>query len=315
MSFFSSDVFLESAAAAFFPRRCHAVETVRVADGAYRLLVVGRAPVTTLPFLDFVEPLCGAPAARRTHGFLPRAVRGVVPAARWAVDGLAARYEPSPYVEWSTVGSWDGFVAAVKARSHLPFAGTARKRRRMQREIGPMRIQRRDDDRALVELCMTWKSAQYRRSHYVDLFALPGPRELFFELQRRGALWVTALHAGSRTLAVNVGVLWEGRAYYWLQAYDLDARELSAGTLLLDELLRESHGRDQQFDFLIGDEPYKWFYATHTRLVGPAGERPLPERLWLAARALGVAGLRREPRVHALASALKRRWMESGLRP
>ena len=104
MSFFSSDVFLEAAAAAFFPRRTHTVEAVRVADGLYRVLVVGRRPVTALPFLDFVEPLDRDVSPARAHGFAPRVVRGVVPAERWAADDLARRYEPSPYVDWVVSG-------------------------------------------------------------------------------------------------------------------------------------------------------------------------------------------------------------------
>lgn len=72
----------------------------------------------------------------------------------------------------------------------------------------------------------------------------------------------------------------KGRLYWWVPAYDSAYSQYSPGRLLLHFLLRESFNQHHtEFDFLWGDEDYKWYYATHVRLIADLGARPFPKQL------------------------------------
>ncbi len=321
MSFFSSTVFLRSVASAHFPGKPWRIEEVHVAGRTYRLLVVGKDYlISSCPFLDFFEPLedpaDGAavpPSSQRQHPYLPRVCLGEVSAAAWARFGLAEHFAPAPYIDWSAVESWDAFLASVHTRTPYPFKINNRKRRRIAREIGPLRVELHDNERQLLELCMRWKSHQYKASKLWDIFAVEQNCELFFALLREGALAMQTLYAGDRPLAIHVGTVWNERFYYWLPAHDPEASIYSPGSLLLEHLLETSFANLWQFDFLLGGEPYKWSFATHTRLIGPAGQEQLSLRLWRSLRSVTVAGIRRQPQLYGILQSMKRRLKEKAL--
>jgi len=62
-----------------------------------------------------------------------------------------------------------------------------------------------------------------------------------------------------------------------------------------------------EFDFLIGDEAYKFVYATHSRVIGPLGVAPLGVRLEKRARGLAREALRGRPRLQQLVAGLRAR--------
>lgn len=307
MNFFSSEPFLHVIADVWYPGRDRALEDVRVGNEVFRLLVIGgKLVITSCPFLDYLEP--HAPperSAAREHTYIPRAVRAVVPASEYAA--VAARFEPSPFIDWDAFASWDAFLAHVHARSPYPFKVTERKRRRIERELGPLRLCDHEADPELLAICMRWKSQQYVRTGLWDLFAAERPRRLFAEMHARGLLTISSLRAGDRPLAIHAGVVHGGRFYYWLPAHDPELGSYSPGTLLLEHLIATSFRQRLVFDFLIGNEPYKWTFATHTRLIGEAGEPPVRLRLARSVRALTAAHLRRQPQLYAWLRAVKRR--------
>jgi CelD/BcsL family acetyltransferase involved in cellulose biosynthesis len=88
------------------------------------------------------------------------------------------------------------------------------------------------------------------------------------------------LSAGGEVIAVHLGASHEGRTYWWIPSYGPEFAKFSPGRLMLESLLRASFERgDHEFDFLIGEEAYKWHYATHTRVIGAAGTPPLSLRV------------------------------------
>jgi CelD/BcsL family acetyltransferase involved in cellulose biosynthesis len=77
---------------------------------------------------------------------------------------------------------------------------------------------------------------------------------------------------------------------------------------MLLELMRESYSRHHaEFDFLIGDEGYKWHFATHNRAVGPMGNPPWSLRLRKAGKKHLKSVLVRYPVAFDAARALKKR--------
>jgi CelD/BcsL family acetyltransferase involved in cellulose biosynthesis len=143
----------------------------------------------------------------------------------------------------------------------------------MERELGAVTLSTNDTDDAAIDACIAWKVEQFRGAARLYRDAR---HEVFFRaLRDRGVAEVATLRAAGRPLAVHVGLRHEGRFSSWVPAYDTAAGAYAPGRLLLEHLVRSGYERgDTEFDFLVGNEPYKWQYATHTRLVGPLGPQP-----------------------------------------
>ena len=309
MNLFSDPRFLKILAEVYFPGRPYAIREARLGERSFRLLQVeGRRLITHWPFVDFFEPLArGEEAHPIGASYMPKACQGRVTCDEWHAQKLGERFQASPLVDWSGFPSYESFEALVKTRRSNVFADGRRRRRRIEEQFGRLELDFEDPRSGSFESCLRWKSAQYLASGAPDYFAVPGHAALFRRLAQEGLLKVASLSANGRLLAAHFGVLEDGRFYYWIPAYDPECAAFSPGRLLLDFMLKESWRRGREFDFLIGDEAYKWYYATHVRLIGPLGRAPL---LLRARRGVGRAARRVlsvSPPVYQLALRLRRR--------
>jgi GNAT acetyltransferase-like protein len=311
MNFFSGDGFLLSVAEAGFRGRAHALEVATVDELRFRLLTVEGRPIVRWPFLDFFEPLSGSGAAAARLPYLQAVSRRVVPVGGWKPEMTTEDVQPAPFIDWSALPSWSHALELWKTRPGNRLDDSQRRRRKLAREVGPIQFVPQDPSLAAFQHCLRWKSAQYLASGYRDLFADRRNVDLFSALRRRGLLAVSSLYAGERLAAVHLGAVWEGRFYYWVPAYDGDLQRYAPGRLLLEEMLAFSHRSGHaQFDFLVGGEPYKFAYATHVRVVEPAGEPPFALTAARAARRRIKSVLTRMPglwkRTEPLRRALRR---------
>jgi hypothetical protein len=280
MNIFSSDVFLRTLGEVFFGDRRHEPALFRVDGRVYRLLQVDGAPLTRLTFVDFFEPLPASEGPARPLGYLPRVARETVSAETWLSRPRPPQLATSPFIVWSRFDRWESFAAHVAARCGNLFPDSRRRRNKLSRALGEVEFRLDDRRPAALELGMKWKSAQYLASGYEDLFRDVKNRRLFTELQARGLVLVSSLSAGDRIIAVHLGASHGGRLYWWVPSYAPELARFSPGRLLLESLIQASFERgDEVFDFLIGDEAYKWHYATHTRVIGDAGRPPASLRV------------------------------------
>ena len=73
-------------------------------------------------------------------------------------------------------------------------------------------------------------------------------------------------------------------------------------------MIQASHARgDLEFDFLVGNEAYKFQYSTHNRVIGPVGTPPLRELFMTKARARAKELLAQNPKAMELARNLQKR--------
>ncbi|HTR73286.1 MAG TPA: GNAT family N-acetyltransferase [Solirubrobacteraceae bacterium] len=82
----------------------------------------------------------------------------------------------------------------------------------------------------------------------------------------RAAIWEVS--SGDRLVGVTVNFM-DGRTfYYWLWGFDAEFEQLRPGHILIAHAIRWSieTGR-RYFDFMIGDEPYKYDYAPEDRAI------------------------------------------------
>ncbi len=304
MNFFSSLRFLLPLAETHHPGKAAQLEDFSVEGKTFRLLTLDGAPLTQHPFLDFVEPLSPGEdrgeAPRRQLGYLPTASLETVSGAAYSAS---LGRMPSPFIEWGRFESHAAYVEALPRRG-----ASSRKLQAIEKEFGAVDFQ--DDDRReeVFRTALTWKSSQYRATGFVDQFANPEHVALFERLRGEGTLRVASLSAGGRLLAVHLGVLDERRLYSWIPAYDAATAKFSPGRVLLGMVMQASFARgDREFDFLIGDESYKWDYATGFRVIGELGQVPLRLRMERQAKRTIKGALQTVPGMWDAVSTLRRR--------
>lgn len=308
MNLFSTDAFLETAAELFHPGRTHSIEVCRVGGLLLRLLVLDDEEVMLrAPYYDFPQPLDGPYAGPvRELPYFPRTVVATTTAEARVPE--AKGYQPAPYIDWTRFKAWPEFEAFVGQRIGNLFPDSRRRRKKLVRDLGELRFVFDDDRPHVFDACVKWKSAQYVASGLTDLFADARNVELFRQLKARRALVVSSLSAGDTLLAVHFGGLADNRHYWWVPAYDVAYAKYSPGRLMLEDIMQASHALGHaEFDFLIGDEAYKFHYATHNRVIGPVGVPPLKDQLYAEAKKRAKAVLEKNPRALELAKTLKKR--------
>jgi Acetyltransferase (GNAT) domain len=303
---FSGEDYLAAVADVYYRRQCPSLRIYRVKGCLFRLLEVRGWPIIDPPFVDFLQPIAehagpGTPGLR----YLPKvALAKTAVKDTWQPACAGALY-PSPLIDWSLFECWPAFERMVKSRIGNLLPDSRRKRRKAERDLGPVRFVYDDQREEPFEACLVWKSAQWRRTGSVDLFAAdPRHKQLFRELRRRGLLLVSTLNAGETLLAVHIGAVAYNRLYWWVPAYNVRVARYSPGRLLLEDLLAESFARNQhRFEFLLGDENYKWHYATHVLEVGPLGKPSLDSFLRYEAKTRLRTVLEGHPRALGVARA------------
>jgi hypothetical protein len=271
MNVYSSDVVLSALAETCFPDTAAGPALYSVGGHTFRLLQVDGVPQTTAPYVDFWEPVADRGEQPLPLSYLPRVALDSLDA--WSArPAVPERGGLAPYVEWSRVSSEAEFSELIASRSRKHAADSRRQRRRVEREVGALTYTYDDPETGLLEQCLRWKHAQKPRSNHLQSDSRP--TSFLRALRSREVLKVSTLRGGDHVLAVHLGLADAGRFYSLVPAYDAAFHQYSPGRLLLDHLLETSLDRDRQFDFLIGNENYKWLYATDVRIVEPIGRTP-----------------------------------------
>jgi hypothetical protein len=278
-SFFSSEQFLGAVARSHFAGKPWKVEAVTVEGRAYRVLTVGGRVVQNLwthPF--FYEPLDETPPGARPIPYLASVLLDTVIAP---AEGIRRPSQIAPYVDWRSFPDWDAYQSATREGPHPANWKTAAYMRRLTgRRLGDVTFSPHDTAPDVLPTLFAWKDAKRQRTGTTPYFTYPPAGALYDELQKEGLLEVSTLRAGGRLIAGILGYRWHGRYYARLIAHDFALHALSPGTVLWHAVLRHSfESGDEESDLLLGDEPYKWMFATHARIVSTAGVQPAVQRL------------------------------------
>lgn len=289
MNFYASRDFLEAAAAVHFAGRPAAIENVRIANDILRLLVVdGKTVVTELPFLDFHQPLSAeevdGPVRR---GRYARSVARAVIAADafrpddYPLNGLA------PYVDWSGFETYAAYQAWLLDRHRGMVRDRERRWRSLAAKHGEIVFTANDMGADVLPAARAWKSRQLAASGHPNWIEQPANLAFLQALQARGRLVSSTLRVGGRLASVWIGFIHEGVWSGWVFAFDPALHKFSVGHCLLTKMLEESFRLGHRvFDFSEGAEAYKFFYATHARVLGEVGRPPWKRALVVGAKCL-----------------------------
>lgn len=188
-------------------------------------------------------------------------------------------------------GTWDTFCTERLTANHRK---DSRRRLRRLQERGTSRFviaETVEQALAILDITFTQKARRYRDTGRANPLAVDAYREFYRRMTARhyssGFVRVAALILDDHVLATDWGCIHEGRFVSLLPSYDAAWSWMSPGRLLLEHLVEWSFRQGlHEFDFTIGDEPYKFtFCNVHEglyRRVDPWS--PLGWAYWLKAR-------------------------------
>jgi len=309
-------------------------------DGALEalapLMLVRRRGFTTLrfigrPFSDYSDFLVAGDREERTAeilGFCDRELEwdrmdldGILESAPnrpvfeslWRDRRGIARVKSdlvAPYVPIRE--SWEEYHEALRPKL---LSDSRRQLRRLEAQ-GEVGFQRCDDlDTALATLAEleTQKSSRYLDTGARNIFS-SGRLRTFFEdavraLWDRGVIDISRLVQNERTLALHFGFRTEERFLYYMPSFDDHYRSFSVGRLLNAHLVeRAFEDVLQEFDFLPGDDAYKYDWTSLRRhLYSFVAYRPSLKGMALfGAQELAMGTLRGSSRARGLVRRLRR---------
>jgi CelD/BcsL family acetyltransferase involved in cellulose biosynthesis len=165
----------------------------------------------------------------------------------------------------------DGFAAYAANRRQGGSRMVRRvreKMRRLERDVGPLRLEPHIGDAEVLHMVMRWKSDQYRRTGHVDNFAVDWNVRLLERLQRTdvdgfGGMLV-GLYAGDTLAAVDMGLRCNHVFHSWFPAYNDQLARYSPGLVQFLLLLEQAEALGLGLIDLGKDHAlYKERLATH----------------------------------------------------
>jgi len=156
-----------------------------------------------------------------------------LPASQQAFAKFQRILTESPIIDLS-----QGYASYVEER--VKMLSEPRKKRKLEREVGPVRFETHCADRELLQLLMSWKAKQYVESGKVDIFTIPwvvAALEQVYAAQGADfAGLLSVLYAADEPIAIHMGMRSRTVWHYWFPTYNPAFASYSPGMLLLLEM-------------------------------------------------------------------------------
>jgi len=150
--------------------------------------------------------------------------------------------EPSAQIDLSD--GYQAYSAQRRAAGTRQIQHCEHMMRHLASTFGPIRFVAESSNEKALEQVLAWKSQQYRRSGWNDLFAAEWGRAL---VQRIHALrspafsgMLSLLYAGSQLVAGHLGMRSRTVWHYWFPAYDRQFAKFSPGLILLLKMAQQA---------------------------------------------------------------------------
>jgi CelD/BcsL family acetyltransferase involved in cellulose biosynthesis len=182
--------------------------------------------------------------------------------------------EPSPTLDLA--GGYQSYLQRRRAMGGERLSQLARKARKLERELGPVRFDADARDHDLVDWVIRGKSDQCRRTGVFDFFArvpwtVPLVRRLRETREDGFAGMLSVLWVGDRVAAAHLGMRTERCVHWWFPTYRPDddtlARYSPGQQLLLALAERAASTGATCLDLGKGDDAYKTSFATGSYAV------------------------------------------------
>lgn len=136
------------------------------------------------------------------------------------------------------------YMQAQKERGSKLVNNLARKKRKLEREKGPVSFEQHKPDSKVMSKLFAWKAQQYIDTDLVNVFDFEWTRNLLERIcstqdsDFAGAL--SALYAGDELVAVHMGMRSRYVWHWWFPTYNREFSAYSPGSILLMEMIESS---------------------------------------------------------------------------
>lgn len=197
---------------------------------------------------------------------------------QWRFDHALAhqaqwqKYKQCQDVSWSIdlSNGFSAYEAQMRQSKRKQLAETRRKKRLIEREVGPLSFVAHEVNEEHLDRMLQWKSAQWARSgwpgRYIDAWERQLMHELMHTEQADFAGLFTILKANEQPIAMHLGMRSVSTWHYWTTAYDPAFRRYSPGIIMLVEMLR--HAPEMGLTEMdLGKEDFEYKRRLHTHLI------------------------------------------------
>ena len=162
---------------------------------------------------------------------------------------------------------FEAYLAERKQSGSKRITQLQRKARKMDREVGPLRLQMHDADPAVLDAIIRWKSEQCRRTGVYDFFADEAPVRLVRDIASTRVDGfeglVSVLYAGDTIAAAHKGMRSGEILHWWFPTYEHALSKYSPGGVLLLKLAEQAAAAGvTSLDLGKGEDPYKDSFKT-----------------------------------------------------
>jgi CelD/BcsL family acetyltransferase involved in cellulose biosynthesis len=144
----------------------------------------------------------------------------------------------SPVLDLS--GGYDAYVQELRQRGSRQFQELARKCRKLEREVGPVRFEAHLEDREVLRQVIAWKKMQCKETGSIDVFCFPWTLHLVERIlatQEDGfGGMLSVLFAGDHLVAAHMGMRSRSVWHWWFPTYNHDFAKYSPGLIFLTKI-------------------------------------------------------------------------------
>jgi CelD/BcsL family acetyltransferase involved in cellulose biosynthesis len=169
-------------------------------------------------------------------------------------------------------GGFDAFFERRKKEGSSTFREAAKKRRKIQRELGEIRFEAWTDDATALEQMLTWKRLQTERTGQPDIYGRQWVRDVvqkIFESKNPACRsYFMAMYAGDRHISNLLCIASQEVAHAWITSYDPALEQYSPGLVMwMDFLANAGASGFREVDFGAGDYRFKLATSNSKRLL------------------------------------------------
>lgn len=192
--------------------------------------------------------------------------------AREAIERLSGSHLETPELQCPVVDIETNFEEYYRGRFKHKFRYNIRSRTKKLAKEGELTFQLFTGGPELEKLLGAVAEVEARswKGHEgLGIFGREESREYYFriarELAEEGHLALHLLWLDDRPISYYFGFILNNRYYDYSQSFDLEYRKYAPGVMALADLMETCFDRGlETFDFLRGDEDYKFNWATRT---------------------------------------------------